>query len=324
MLILSQDSIIFLGSLAAKYLNFLYFIRNSSPHSLRAYRIDLEQAFQLKEFGKLVFFNNKKQNEFIFLSSCKIGQNLKLEPNELLKECKSAQKMWSDLSPASKNRKTASLKSFLKWLYEENYIDKPIGELLYSPKVNPKIPNYISLDEVISLIKCFQYHLQGNNSTKDQHAYALFLLLYGGGLRVSEACQLKSTDFNLNLRSLRVLGKGNKERIIILPDFVTLEIKTLLNKKNKFIFGDKALNPKQAYNYIRHWGQKAGIIKNLHPHALRHSYATHLLSSGTDLRTLQELLGHTSLSATQKYTHLNLQKLSQNIEKHHPLSKKKG
>ena len=89
-----------------------------------------------------------------------------------------------------------------------------------------------------------------------------------------------------------------------------------------YIFGSKPLDPRKAYSIVKSWGERAGLLKPLHPHALRHSFATHLLASGSDLRVIQELLGHSSLSATQKYTHLSLDSLAQSLSRHHPLGKK--
>ncbi|MCB0362325.1 MAG: tyrosine-type recombinase/integrase, partial [Bdellovibrionales bacterium] len=92
-----------------------------------------------------------------------------------------------------------------------------------------------------------------------------------------------------------------------------------LPRKGEYIFGDRPLNPRKAYEWVREAGKQAGLLKNLHPHSLRHSYATHLLSGGMDIRILQELLGHQSLSATQKYLHLGIDKLALTMEQHHPL-----
>ncbi len=131
--------------------------------------------------------------------------------------------------------------------------------------------------------------------------------------------------FNLRRKTLRVKGKGSKERVIALP---SLSVDVLARWKKKKVlsmslfFGEEPLNTRTAYDMVRKSGVRAGLLKPLHPHALRHSFATHLLSSGANLRTLQELLGHESLQATEKYTHLGIDHLARTMEKMHPLGKK--
>lgn len=150
----------------------------------------------------------------------------------------------------------------------------------------------------------------------------LFFTIYGCGLRVSEACQIKMEDINLSKRQLRILGKGGKERMAVLPGALIPILEEQKKQKNKFLFGDKPLATRTAYDRIRKLGVAAGLLKPLHPHALRHSYATHLLSSGSDLRVLQQLMGHQSLAATELYTHLDVDQLARSMERYHPLSKK--
>lgn len=155
---------------------------------------------------------------------------------------------------------------------------------------------------------------------EDPPVRALILLLYGGGLRVSEACALQWKDLVEGARSLRIRGKGGRERVVAVPER-TWEALTALKREGATVFN--GLGERKAYEWVRQAGARAGLLKPLHPHALRHSYATHLLTSGADLRVLQELLGHRSLAATQKYTHLSLDHLARSLEKHHPLSASK-
>ncbi len=217
----------------------------------------------------------------------------------------------SHLQPASKARKIASVKGFLKWLYQNGHSDKPIGEILRGPKVPQKLPRYLSVDEVVAVIKAEKDNLQ---------SLSLILLLYGGGLRVSEACNLKWRDCDFSKNAIRVLGKGGKERMAVLAPVVGSYLQKL-PRDSDFVFGNN-FSTRKAYDIIRNSGARAGLLKPIHPHALRHSYATHLLSDGADLRVLQELLGHTSLHATQKYTHLSLDELARTMEAHHPMNKK--
>ncbi|MGZ3691849.1 MAG: tyrosine-type recombinase/integrase [Pseudobdellovibrio sp.] len=238
---------------------------------------------------------------------------------------------WGHLSLSSRNRKIATLKSFFGWLYDERLLDHDYSNQLICPKIPKKIPHFISVDEVIAILKGLNSNLKSPESDKTQAQHlqqkTLFLLLYGCGLRISEACNLKWKDVNLSEQKILVLGKGHKERYSVIPSFSIshlrqLEISAKANK-NIFVFGDKALNPRAGYELIRNLGRQTGLINSLNPHALRHSYATHLLASGTNLRTLQSLLGHESLQATEKYTHLSVDHLARLVEQTHPLKKLK-
>lgn len=271
-----------------KYLKSLDDIKSSSPDTIRAYKSDLTQIFG--GIDRVVSIDHD---------------------DELEEQIRAGLRKMAHLQPSSKARKIAAVKGFLKWLYHKGHSDKPIGEVLRGPKVPQKIPRHLSMDEMISVIKVLKEDLQH---------LSLVLLLYGGGLRVSEACHLKWKDLDFSKNSARVLGKGGKERMIVLSPLVTTYLKKL-PQNSDFIF-DPKLSTRKAYDIVRNAGVRAGLLKPIHPHALRHSYATHLLSDGADLRVLQELLGHSSLQATQKYTHLSLDELARTMEAHHPLNKK--
>lgn len=127
----------------------------------------------------------------------------------------------------------------------------------------------------------------------------------------------------MDSRAARIRGKGGKMRVIALPPLSWAALLAVPKAGQYILGGEQALSPRLAYDWVRECGRRAGLLKPLHPHALRHSYATHLLTSGTDLRILQELLGHASLAATQKYTHLSMDNIARSLEKHHPLSASK-
>ena len=289
---------------------FLYFIsytKKYSKQTLKAYTGDLKELFQLKEVSlsinekaSLIKIKNKKllEKELKFL----IEQNMRKS---------------SKLSNSSKSRKLATAKSFIRWLAENNYIDEDFRSLFKTPKTSSRIPSFLSVDEIFSILKMFEKEKK-EHTKRDQ---ALFFLLYGGGLRVSEACRLKSKDIHFADQTIKIKGKGNKERLIALPKIAFKHLKTL-NLNSIYLFGSKPLSERKAYNIVKSIGQKTKLLKPLHPHALRHSFATHMLSGGSDLRILQELLGHKTLAATQKYTHLDLTHLSQTLENYHPLHQK--
>lgn len=273
----------------AKYLKEMENIKSSSPLTLKAYLSDFTQSF-----GK----------NFLIIND----ENLSNQAIE-------AQKKWRNLSPASKNRKVSMLKSFFHYLYRQGVTQTDLAHRLITPKVHQKLPHFISVDEVLSVIESFS---SGSSSADHQ---LLFYLLYGSGLRVSEACNLKWTNLQFSQRTMMITGKGNKERIAVLSAAALKLLKSSEHKGENFIWGKKALNPRTAYAWVKDMGARAGLVKPLHPHALRHSFATHILSGGANIRVLQELLGHSSLTATQKYTHLSLDDLSRSMEKNHPLEK---
>lgn len=297
------------------YMKFMKNIESSSPHTLRAYLLDLDQVFEFSRFLRVELPNLEK--------SAVEGHQLERTLNEedILRTARNAFDRWRKLSPASRHRKTATLKSFFGWLFDQGFTERNLSSQFTCTKLPKKLPDFLSVDEILSVIHSFD---KEEDTLQHQKEKTMFYLLYGGGLRVSEACNLKWKDIISERRCLRVLGKGNKERLIILPALSMDQLKKLKKSSGgDFVFGNKALDTRVAYEWIRQRGIKSNLHKTLHPHALRHSYATHLLSSGANLRTLQELLGHESLQATEKYTHVSVGQLAEMMEKRHPLGQKK-
>lgn len=296
-----------LSVIIPKYLKYLENIQSCSPLTLKAYDSDLKQTYLDK--------------------TTKLFPQSKLNAEELWNLTRPALNQWGKLSLSSRNRKIAVLKSFFNWLYQEQIIEKNFADQLICPKVPKKIPDFLSVDEVTSLIKIYSGR---ELSHKENLEINLILLLYGGGLRISEACNLKWKDIDFTYRKILIHGKGNKERLLILPAFCIDSLKKLkvineifFNSKPDYVFGLKPLNPRIGFQMVRDAGAKAGLLNKIHPHSLRHSFATHMLASGANLRTLQSLLGHESLTATEKYTHLNIDALGRMVEAKHPLSRRK-
>ncbi len=282
-----------------KFLKYMENIETSSVLTLKAYKLDLKQAFNR--------LNDSQKNLQI------------LSETELLNQARLAMARWSPLSPASRNRKSSTLKSFFGYLFQEQWIEQDLASQIHSPKVPKKIPHFLSVDEILSVLQSFE----NEKGSKDLEKL-LFLLLYGTGLRISEACQLKWSEVDLDQRVLRIRGKGNKERLVAFPKTVRdvlLRLKS--DRTDSSVWGAQGLTTRKAYDWIRNRGARAGLLRPIHPHALRHSFATHLLASGANLRTLQELLGHESLQATEKYTHLGVDQLARTLETHHPFGHKK-
>ncbi len=284
-----------LNDLIIKYLKYQKNINSFSDLTIKAYSLDLKQAFGNKQ------------------------KSIK-DSKDLWNEARSCLAIWGHLSLASRNRKIATLKSFFNWLYEQKMTETNHAHQLICPKVPRKLPHFLSVDEVISILKYL--NTAPPESAKQK---SLFLLLYGAGLRISEACQLQWKNIQLNEQKILVLGKGNKERYSLIPSFCIQHMENELKKSSgeKYVLGPTPMNPRTGFELIRKLGAAAGLMNPLHPHALRHSYATHLLASGTNLRVLQQLLGHESLQATEKYTHLSVDHLARLIDKTHPLVKLK-
>lgn len=319
------------------FLEFLTHTKKLSPHSLRAYKKDLESLLSLKTCpkaqagGKKISacsgMTNSAERTGPDLSQsglCKNGLKRKFSK----KNSQDQKKLeWEIKSLAEKNinknrgwknstrsRKLASLRTFIKWLAQEKYLKEDFRHLFKSPKVSSPIPFFLSVDEALVIIDMFQK----KNSVPAEDK-ALFSLIYGGGLRVSEACHLKNKNINWHHRTLKIKGKGGRERMVFLPEYA-FSFLSAVQTNQTYFFGAKALSERKAYDKIKRIGRLAGLSKTLHPHALRHSFATHMLTGGSEIRVLQELLGHKSLTATQKYTHLDLACLDKTLEDFHPLN----
>lgn len=292
-----------------KYLNLLKDQKKCSDHTLRAYCGDFIQIFS-------PFLEEQKfYRGFPFKYT---GSDATCDEGELLGLAIEGLKSMKSQGNSSRARRIASLRSFFKYLGDEGLIENDIGSRLKAPKVAPKLPRHLSVDEILALTSTLSKNLEADRPNADSQI-RLFLLLYGGGLRISEALELNWSQVSADGRTLRVSGKGGKERLATLPGNIASYFQRS-PRTNGSVVMDR-LNSRTAYEWIRQLGVQAGLLRPIHPHALRHSYATHLLTGGADLRILQELLGHESLAATQKYTHLDLDHLSFQMEMHHPLSK---
>lgn len=297
-------------SFLSKYLKYKGNTSFYSANSLRGIKADLNEIF--------------KDYEFPSVSFCKSG-NLQIDDtskpalsiNELISDLP---KRLKNLSKASKERRITSLRGFLKWLYESGECPTDFTyKLPHIGQSNRPLPKYLSFEETEvyfnSLIQDFK-----KDSAKYKNELLVSLLMYAAGLRISEACNLETKNYNLKTSQIKSIRKGNKESIIAVPKKITSQIKGLINKKGDYIYGEAPLNTRSVYD----WVVKRSLLynnKKISPHGLRHSFATHMLRSGSDLRILQELLGHRNISTTEKYTHLELSDLSEALSKHHPLNK---
>ena len=230
----------------------------------------------------------------------------------------------SNFSTATVARKTSSLRMFFLFWVGEGLIEATPMNNIQSPKMEKRLPKFLSMDEVTKLIESvngdFKY------SIRDK---AILELLYGCGLRVSELLNIRREDIFLKEDFIRVKGKGSKERIIPLGNeakkalikYITEERPTLDKKKSSFLFLTRRGNKLSRMGLWKRFQQylvKSGIAKNCTPHTLRHSFATHLLQRGASLRTVQLLLGHSDISTTQIYTHVDRNYLREILTSYHP------
>lgn len=220
-----------------------------------------------------------------------------------------------------------SLKNFYNYLMNINVIKINPCDSIKMPKVEKKLPVYLTIQEVDRLL-----NIRTSNAY-DLRNKAMLELLYASGIRISELCNLTISNLYLEDKTIKVMGKGSKERIIpindyaikALQEYITYGRGELLGTKDSeyvFISSRHTKISRQAFfKIIKELVEKAGIKKNVSPHILRHSFATHLLNNGADLRIVQELLGHSDISTTQIYTHVSNEKLEKDYDKH-PLLKK--
>ena len=310
-----------IAKMACDLLYEMDFLEKKSSHTLVAYSNDLHQCFQ-NSFKNTQFSGPKLDGASSYcLKSDQLIVSEKLaKVEELIRESSRFLHSISHLEPATRARKVATLRRFFKYLKEHKSIES-LPPFLVAPKKALKIPHFISVDEAIAVFQTFS---KRPLSPKDEQKFLLFLLLYGCGLRISEACQLEWSHVDFLRRQLRVIGKGNKMRAISFPLLLAKHLQSHKITGSKYIWGVQPLQVRTAYNMIRQCGDMANLSKPLNPHALRHSFATHLLNDGADLRIIQELLGHTSLAATERYTHIHIEQLTQTMENFHPLNKKVG
>jgi integrase/recombinase XerD len=222
-------------------------------------------------------------------------------------------------------RRLAAIKSFYRFLVRERVLKSDPSSLVDTPKLWKKIPETLSLNEVDALIN--QPNIRNTQGIRDK---AILETLYATGMRVSEAVNLKLDNVNLDVGFLRCIGKGNKERVIpigakavnSLKRYLGNSRRALLNKKeSEFLFLNrfgKKISRQSLWKVIKKYARQARIKKPIWPHTLRHSFATHLLERGADLRAVQEMLGHSNISTTQIYTHINKDRLKTIHKMFHP------
>lgn len=237
-------------------------------------------------------------------------------------------------SDSTVRRKVSSLKSFAKYLLREKIIQKNFTANTVSSKVWSKVPRILNDSEILSLISAPKNHnlKRGEMKYEDDRDSCIFEFLYSTGLRASELVSMKIQQLNIKDNFCILEGKGGKSRLVPIGDFAKESLVKYLqdtrpvllrNKKNKtdYLFVTRrgsGMTRQGLWNRIKFWSLKAGISKKVSPHTLRHSFATHLLKFGSDLRTVQVLLGHSDISTTEIYTHVDNEDIKNYIDSNHP------
>ncbi len=274
-------------------------------------------------------YNNDLKKFLLFLET----SGLKPDPDKIKSDHIKAFLKWInelEMSPRTQARIISGIKAFYKFLLLEELIEEDPTALIESPKIGRKLPDVLSVEEIDSIEQSVDLSKPDGHRNK-----AIIEVLYGCGLRVTELISLKISDLNLEKGYLRVRGKGNKERLIPIGSSAIREIENYLpqrkalshiSEESKDILflnrRGKSLTRVMIYTITKNLAEKAGINKNVSPHTFRHSFATHLIEGGADLRAVQEMLGHESILTTEIYTHLDREFLRETILMFHPRSGK--
>jgi integrase/recombinase XerC len=293
-----------------KYIAYLEVERNASPYTIRNYTSDL-----------LDFFNFLRTRGVISLNEVE---------RDILRSYLS-QLMEQNKAKASIARKLSAIRSFYRYLVSEETLSKNPLEKASSPKLDRRLPSFLTIEEIERLLE-----VPDLSTPHGQRDRALLELLYASGLRVSELVRLDLGRVNLDAREIRVWGKGSKERVVLMgrPAVEALgvyltqgRLKLLGEKRSSALFLNRyggRLTARRVQAILEECAARAGIGKRVYPHMLRHTFATHLLDGGADLRVVQELLGHASLSSTQVYTHVTRSQARKVYLSAHPMAREEG
>jgi tyrosine recombinase XerD subunit len=286
------------------FLNYLMVEKGLSKNTLESYSRDLRK-----------FINYLEKNNY-----ADVSRVTNLEIMSFLVEIKS-----QGLSSKSTGRNLSAVRMFFKFLAQEGYLDVDPSINIESPKIRPNLPSVLSIVEVDSLLS--QPDVKTMRGLRDR---AMLELLYATGVRVSELVNLKLTSINFDVGYIIAFGKGSKERIIPLGDtakhyvkeyLVTARPKHVTGMISPFLFlnpSGKKFSREGFWKMLKRYALKAGINKKISPHTLRHSFATHLLERGADLRSVQIMLGHVDIATTQIYTHITQERLKKIHKQYHP------
>jgi integrase/recombinase XerC len=289
-----------------KFIRHLEFERRLSPETCKNYRRDLDALLVYREYSGVDSWGGMDSEHFrAFSASC----------------------FRKGLASRSIQRRLSACRTFFRYLIREKHVDKnPITDVS-APKGKKRLPGNLDADRMARLL---DIHGKGPLVDRDR---AILELLYSSGLRLSELTGLNCGDVDMSDATVRVTGKGNKDRIVPVGRKALQALRVwdqtrvlLANVEEPALFVSNRgtrISPRSVQARVTHWARAQGIDTNVYPHLFRHSFATHLLESSHDLRGVQELLGHANISTTQVYTHLDFQHLAQIYDQTHPRARKK-
>tara|TARA_B100001029_G_scaffold142068_1_gene121613 strand:- start:900 stop:1799 length:900 start_codon:yes stop_codon:yes gene_type:complete len=289
----------------SKFKMFLKIERGLSENSIESYSSDLKSFYG-------------------FIKKNKLSENPKKCNGEIIKKYIYDQSKIN--SPKTQARRISSIRSFFDYLTFESFIKINPADLIETPKIGKKLPDSLSLNEIIKIINNIDLsHPQGIRNR------AIIETLYGSGLRVTELISLKLSNLFFKENLIKVFGKGNKQRLVPMGKFSKKYLKIYIKdqrSKSKIIKNDSdtiflnrngsQISRIMIFKIVKELAIKSNIKKNISPHTLRHSFATHLIENGADLRTIQKLLGHENIITTEIYTHLDTKHLRHIMKKFHP------
>lgn len=292
-----------------KYKQYLKLEKSLSANTVEAYLTDLDKLFAFLELGNIHFADVTLENLETFSAGLRdIG-----------------------IHPRSQARILSGIRSFFRFLLLEDYIQQDPSELLESPQIGKHLPDVLTVEEIDTLIGSI------DRSTREgQRNRAILETLYSCGLRVSELCNLKLSDLYLKEKFIKVEGKGSKQRLVPISSRAIHELELYFPDRNEglikpeyedFVFISrfgKNISRIMVFHIIKELTEQTGLKKTISPHTFRHSFATHLLEGGANLRAIQCMLGHESIGTTEIYTHLDRSRLRQEILEHHPRNRLKN
>jgi tyrosine recombinase XerC len=296
-----------------RYINYLEAEKNASPYTVRNYTTDLIGSKNIKGFFTFLAEKGVKSLD-------KVDRNIMRDYLAYLVE--------QGVVKASIARKLSAIRSFYRYLMREEILPvNPIKDTS-SPKLDRRLPSFLTTDEVLRLLEAPDL-----TTPQGQRDRALLELLYASGLRVSELVRLDLEQVNLDTREIRVFGKGSKERMVLMGEPAARALVAYINggrqkllgvKKSSAVFLNRdggRLTSRSIQLILEDYAKLTGIGKRVYPHMLRHTFATHMLDGGADLRVVQELLGHASLETTQVYTHVSKSQAKKVYLSAHPMAK---
>jgi len=299
-----------------QFIHYLSVEKNASPHTCRCYRRDLEG------------FEDFLKNSGMYLTA---RGDVKIEKVDRIAIRKYLSFLHRKNKKSSIARKISTLRSFFKYLVKEQVISLNPAKTVSTPKVEKTLPTALTVDEAFRLMESPQSVSVKSSDRSEERGLrdrAILELLYSSGLRVSELVGLNSNQLDLDLGIVRVMGKGRKERIVPVGMKAIEALKAYFEergmlKEEEPVFINSSggrLTARSVGRLIKKYTRHSGIFRKVSPHSLRHTFATHLLDAGADIREIQEMLGHSSLSTTQRYTHVSMGKLMEVYDKAHPRS----